>query len=188
MSLPLHPVMVHLPLALALLMPLFAAFAAWGLWTGRIHRRGWLAIAALQLLLVTTAVVAMKTGEREEDRVEAVVPDGALHQHEAYAEQFTWGAVAVLGLTLLAFVPRASRSVALVSIVGTIAVAGLALRVGHAGGQLVYVHNAGAAYTASAGQRAAGTTAASRGVTPNLPKPEGPKTPNHDGRDAEGEN
>lgn len=160
MSMPLHPVMVHLPLALALLMPVFAAVAARGLWTGRFGRRAWLGIAALQLLLVTTAIVAMKTGEREEDRVEAVVPSGAMHQHEDYAEQFTWGAAVVLGLTLVAFVPATRRSVALVTFLGTIAVAGLALRVGHAGGQLVYVHNAGAAYGTAT--RSAGATGGER--------------------------
>lgn len=149
LSMPLHPVMVHLPLALALLMPLFAAAAAWGLWTGRLGRRAWLGIAALQLLLVGTAVFAMQTGETEEDRVEAVVPKGAIHQHEEYAEQFTWGAAAVLALTLVVFAPVGRRAFALVTLAGTIAVAGLALRVGHAGGQLVYVHNAGAAYTGS---------------------------------------
>jgi len=149
--------MVHLPLALALLMPLFAAAAVWGLWTGRVGRRAWLGIAALQLLLVGTAVFAMKTGETEEDRVEAVVPEGAIHQHEEYAEQFTWGAAVVLGLALVAFAPLAGRSIAVVTLVGTIAVAGLALRVGHAGGQLVYVHNAGAAYgTATERARSAG--------------------------------
>lgn len=154
MSLPLHPVMVHLPLALAILMPLFAAVAAWGLWTGRIGRRAWLGIAALQLLLVLTAVVAIKTGERDEDRVEAVVPDQAMHRHEAYAEQFAWGAGAVLGLAMVGLIPAAGRGFALVTFLGTLAVAGLALRVGHAGGQLVYVHNAGAAYGAGATERA----------------------------------
>lgn len=155
MSLPLHPVMVHLPLALALLMPIFAAVAAWALWTGRIGRRAWLGIAALQLLLVSTAIVAVKTGEGEEDRVEAVVPESAMHQHEEYAEQFTWGAVVVLGFTLIALVPAAGRSFALVTLLGTMAVAGLAIRVGHAGGQLVYVHNAGAAYRSGVTDRAA---------------------------------
>jgi hypothetical protein len=159
--------MVHLPLALALLMPLFAGVAAWAIWTGRLGRRAWVAVAALQLLLVLTSLVAMKTGEREEDRVESVVPDAAMHQHEAYAEQFTWGAALVLGLTLVVFVPAATRSVALVALLGTMAVAGLALRVGHAGGQLVYVHNAGAAYQPAS--RAAATGAETRGVTTRPP-------------------
>jgi hypothetical protein len=175
MSLPLHPVMVHLPLALALLMPLFAAAAAWGLWTGRLGRRAWMATVALQLLLVATAVIAIKTGEREEDRVEAVVLATALHQHEEYAEQFMWGAAAVLGLGLVVFVPGARLSFALVTLIGTLAVAGLALRVGHAGGQLVYVHNAGAAYASSAGQRAGGAAVAPGKMTQNLKRAEGPR-------------
>ena len=145
-SLPLHPVMVHLPLALAFLMPPVAALAAWAIWTRRIGARAWLAIVALQLVLVAASVVAIKTGEHEEDRVEGVVPAAALHQHEEYAEQFAWGAGIVLGLTLVVLVPAGRRIGTLVTLVGTIAAAALALRVGHAGGQLVYVHNAGAAY------------------------------------------
>lgn len=149
-SLPLHPVMVHLPLALALLMPAIAAVGAWAILTRRAGRRAWLGIVALQLLLVAGSVVALKTGEQEEERVESVVPEAALHQHEEYAEQFAWGGALVLGLTLLVLVPAASRVAAVTTLAGTLAVAGLALRVGHAGGQLVYVHNAGAAYVSGA--------------------------------------
>jgi hypothetical protein len=171
--------MVHLPLALALLTPLVAAVAVWAFWTGHIGRRAWAAVAVLQVLLVLTALVAMKTGERDEDRVEAVVPEAAIHQHEEYAEQFTWTAAAVLGLAMVVFVPAAGRSFALLTLLGTIAVAGMALRVGHAGGQLVYVHNAGAAYASSAGQRADGTAGASGKVTQNVKDPEPAKTPKH---------
>ncbi len=149
-SLPLHPLMVHLPLALALLMPALAAVAAWAILTRRAARPAWMAIIVLQLVLVAASVVAMKTGEREEDRVEAVVPESALHLHEEYAEQFTWGAAVVLGFALFVLLPGTSRAAAIVTLAGTLAVAGLALRVGHAGGQLVYVHNAGAAYGSGA--------------------------------------
>lgn len=156
-SLPLHPVMVHLPLALALLMPALAALAAWAVWSRRVGRRAWFAIVALQLVLVAASVVAIKTGEHEEDRVEAVVPEAALHQHEEYAEQFAWAGAVVLGLSVVVLVPGATRMFALATLLGTLAVAVLALRVGHAGGQLVYVHNAGAAY--GSGTQRAGTPA-----------------------------
>jgi len=35
-ALPLHPAVVHLPLGLAVLMPLLAAGFAWAAWTGRV--------------------------------------------------------------------------------------------------------------------------------------------------------
>jgi uncharacterized membrane protein len=152
-SVPLHPALVHIPLGLALVIPLVAAGLAWALWTGRIDARVWLAIIALQAVLVGAALVAMNTGEREADRVEAVVPRAALRSHEAAADQFLWAAAATLMLTGLVVITRrtaATRALALVSVAGTIVVAGIALRVGHAGGQLVYVHNAGAAYASRA--------------------------------------
>ena len=54
-SMPLHPAIVHLPLALAILMPLVATGFAWALWTGRMHPRAWLAVVAFQALLLAPA-------------------------------------------------------------------------------------------------------------------------------------
>ncbi len=153
-SLPLHPAIVHLPLGLAFIIPGLALAWAWALWTGRLRPRAWIAIVALQAVLLGAGVVAMNTGEREEDRVEAVVPEAAIETHEAYAEQFLWAAGVTLALASFVLVfrhPAATRVLATATVAGTLVVAGAALRVGHAGGQLVYVHNAGAAYVAAAG-------------------------------------
>ena len=163
---PLHPALVHLPMALAMLMPLLAAGFAWALWTGRIRSRGWVAVVALQALLLGSGLVAIKTGGAEEDRVERVVQEAAIEQHEAFAEQFVWAAGATLvlaGLVLFVRRPGASRGLAFAVVVATLAVAGLGLRVGHAGGQLVYVHGAAAAYTTSAQAGATASTSAAPG-------------------------
>lgn len=157
-SLPLHPAIVHLPLGLAILMPLLAAGFAWALWSGRVRSRAWIAVVALQALLVGSGMLAMNTGEADEDRVEAVVQKSAIHQHEELAEQFVWTAGATLfltGVVLLFRQPKATRALTALSVVGTIAVAGMALRVGHAGGQLVYAHGAASAYTGAAKASAA---------------------------------
>jgi uncharacterized membrane protein len=154
-SLPLHPAIVHLPLGLAFVIPALAVGFAWALWRGRIRQRAWIAIIALQAVLLTAGLAAMNTGEREEDRVERIVPEAAIEQHEEYAEQFVWAT----GLTLLPAVlvlafrkPAMARAMAALTVAGSFVVAAAAVRVGHAGGQLVYVHNAGAAY-AVAGQQ-----------------------------------
>lgn len=150
-SLPLHPAIVHLPLGLAFVMPALAIGFAWALWKGRARTAAWVAIVALQALLLGAGLVAMNTGEREEDRVERVVPHGALEHHEELAEQFVWatgGTLLLAGLVLVFRNPRISRALATATVVGTLAVAASAVRVGHAGGRLVYEHNAGAAYSA----------------------------------------
>jgi hypothetical protein len=127
---------------------------AWALWTARVRPRAWVVICALQAVLLGAGLVAMNTGEHEEDRVESVVPEAAISRHEAYAEQFVWASgvtLALAGLVLVFRRPTAMRVLTVASFAGTLVVAGAALRVGHAGGQLVYVHNAGAAYASGAG-------------------------------------
>jgi len=148
-GLPLHPAIVHLPVALALLMPVLVTGFAWALWTGRVGLRAWAVIVALQALLVAGGLVAMTTGEGDEDRVEAVVQERALHLHEEYAEQFIWASGATLALAALVLVGRrtpVSNALAGAVVLATLGVAGLAVRVGHAGGELVYVHGAASAY------------------------------------------
>ena len=152
-SLPLHPAIVHLPLGLAFVLPALAIGYAWAVWKGKVRARAWLAIVALQAVLLAAGVVAMNTGEREEDRVERVVPSAALEQHEAYAEHFVWATgftLVLAGLVLVSRRPAIAHALTLATVAGTIVVAAAAIRVGHAGGRLVYVHNAGSAYGGAA--------------------------------------
>jgi uncharacterized membrane protein len=148
-SLPLHPAIVHLPLGLALVIPALAVGFAWALWKGRTGPRAWVSIVALQGVILGGAVVAMNTGEREEDKVENVVPDFALERHEEYAQQFVWATGLTLVLAVLVLVfrkPAIVHVLTLGTVLGTFIVAAAAVRVGHAGGQLVYAHNAGVVY------------------------------------------
>ena len=148
-SMPLHPAIVHLPLGLAILMPLVASGFAWALWTGRVRPRAWVAVVAFQALLLGSGLVATRTGEAEEERVENVIQESALHQHEALADQFVWAGgftLLLAGLVLVVRRPTAARALASAVVVSTLVVAALGLRVGHAGGQLVYVYGAASAY------------------------------------------
>ncbi|HWR36814.1 MAG TPA: hypothetical protein VN622_13170 [Clostridia bacterium] len=152
MTTPLHPALVHLPLGLAFVVPLLAIGFSWAIWKGHIRARSWFMIVFLQALLVAGGLVAMNTGEREEDRVESAVPKQALHEHESLATQFLWAAGITLGIALLPVAsrrPSVVRAFTAATVVSTFVVAGAALRAGHAGGQLVYVYNAGSAYGAS---------------------------------------
>jgi hypothetical protein len=151
-SLPLHPAIVHLPMALAVLMPIVAAGFTWALWTGRVGPRARLAVVALQALLLASGFAAIQTGELEEERVEAVVQERAIHEHEQRAEAFVWASGLTLGVAMLAMAwgrPAATRATAVLVVLMTVIVAGLGVRVGRAGGELVYVHGAASAYTAS---------------------------------------
>lgn len=151
-SLPLHPAFVHLPLGLAILMPLFALGLALAARRHDLGRSPWLALVALQSLLAVSAVVALKTGQRDEDLAEKVVPKGAVHEHEEAAEGFLVSTFVVLAVAAAgAFLPgRLAVPVRGLAVAGTLVVAGLGLRAGHLGGRLVYVHGAASAHVQKA--------------------------------------
>jgi uncharacterized membrane protein len=147
--LPLHPKVVHLPIALAVLMPVLSAglLAAW--WQGLLPRRAWMIAVLLQGLLLVSGVVSLQTGQSEEDRVERFVAERLIEQHEEAAETFVWGAGGVFLLALAAAAVRNdlnARRVAMATTLGTLLVIVLGYRVGEAGGRLVYEHGAANAY------------------------------------------
>jgi uncharacterized membrane protein len=149
MNLPLHPAVVHLPLGIAFVLPLLAVGLLLAAWRGRGSRSAWAMLVALQLAVVVGGVVALQTGEQQEERVERVVSEAALEGHEERAQAFVWasGAVLLLGLgALVSQKERARRVLAMGVTAGTLAVAALALWTGHSGGELVYVHGAASAY------------------------------------------
>lgn len=160
--LPLHPKLVHVPIALAVLMPALAGglLVAW--WRGALPRRAWVIAVALQAVLVAGSVAALRTGEADEERVERVVSERVIEQHEEAAERFTWAAGVVLVLAAAATVVRRDRSarrLAAVATLGTLCVTILGYRTGQAGGHLVYRDGAASAWAAGAGGKAAGGSA-----------------------------
>jgi uncharacterized membrane protein len=143
---PLHPAVVHFPIVLMLFLPPIAAFVLWRLHDGaRLRTWGWVVLTAA--MVVGSGVVAKETGEDQEDRVEQVVPEAALHEHEEAADVFVLAAWIVLGLSLAGFAPGiAGRSARLLTLAGTLALAYFGVRVGDLGGKLVYQHGAASAY------------------------------------------
>ncbi len=143
-SLPLHPAVVHLPLGLAAVTPLLAAGLAFAIWKGFLPRRAWVVVVVCQALLVSGAVVALRTGEAEEERVEKRITERAIEQHEELAEQFVWGAGVTLAISAAGLVLGTGQvPVALMAAAtfATVVTGGLGLRVGHAGGNLVHGPN-----------------------------------------------
>lgn len=134
-NLPLHALIVHMPIALTVLVPLFALL---GLWLGRRILKphvAWALPVGMLALLLVSGFAAEKTGEQQEDRVEKVVPEAAFEKHEEAAELF-------------------------LVVTGGVLVLAAGWNVGHSGGQLVYQHNAGAAYSSGAAGVAEGASTA----------------------------
>lgn len=148
-----HPKLVHVPMALGVLMPLIAGGLLLAWWRNWLPRRGWFLAIALQAILLGSGLLALRSGEAEEDRVERVVAERFIEEHEHAAESFVWASGGVLALMLLAGAlgsRRTSLPTAAVATLGTLVVLGLGYRTGRAGGSLVYQHGAAQAHVGAA--------------------------------------
>jgi len=154
---PLHPAIVHMPIAIALLVPIFALVTAVGIWRRWLPPQSWGVVLLLQVLLVWSAWLAVETGEHEEERVEHFVAERHIEAHEEGAERFLGVAGAVLFVIGSGLLPGrfggAGRGIA---VVAALFVLGLGAQVGHTGGELVYRHGAASAYVADSGDPLAG--------------------------------
>ena len=158
-GIPLHPLVVHFPVVLAVLLPISIVVALWVIRKGATPRRVWSVPLAIATVLALSAWVATETGESQEDRVERVVREGALHGHEEAADRFLVLS-GVLALVAAAGLARGTvgRAARLVTAVGAVGVLGAGVQVGHSGGLLVYREGAASAYAnpAAGGNREVG--------------------------------
>lgn len=159
MQTPLHPIVVHFPMALAVLVPILILVFALMIKAKKMESSCWAIILGLQLLLTGTGYLALETGENEEERVEKVVARKLIQEHELASEIFVGSTVIALVLGVVALFIREELQFRLhlaVFLAGLISIY-LGYRAGNLGGELVYVHGAAEAY----------------GLTENGPAPEG---------------
>jgi len=156
-NLPLHPVIVHFPIVLAVLAPLVALVILIGQRAGRLPpRTWWIAVGAWGLLAISS-FVAVKTGGLDEEMVESVVAESVIETHEERAETFALSTYAIFVLAMLVMVGK-NQKVRLVAgsatlVAGLVSTA-LVVGVGHSGGSLVYEYGAAAAHVgAGEGER-----------------------------------
>jgi uncharacterized membrane protein len=144
---PLHPAVVHFPIVLTFLLPLFAIGALIAIRRGARPLRAWSLPLAVGAALTLSSWVAVETGEDQDERVERVVGNAPLEAHEEAAEMFLTlsGVLLLVSATGLVrgVVGRAGR---ITSTLGAIALVIAAAQVGHSGGELVYRHGAASAY------------------------------------------
>ncbi len=147
---PLHPRLVHLPLALSVVIPLLAASVCVAWWRGHLPRRAWGLVVALQTLLIVSGFAALSSGQLDAERALSVVARAAIETHEAAANDFVLAAIALLALMVSALLARdAARGLRLAAgaTLGAVLVLALGYRTGEAGGRLVYEHGAARAFT-----------------------------------------
>jgi uncharacterized membrane protein len=145
---PLHPAVVHLPIALAVLIPVLAAAFVLAIATGLLPARAWLLVVLLQIGLAASAWVAIETGDADEERVERVVAEQYIEPHEEAAEQLLIAAAVTALLMAVGLLPeRLGRTARIAGTLAALVVFVSAVRVGHSGGELVYRHGAASAFT-----------------------------------------
>lgn len=147
---PLHPALVHFPIVLMVLLPIAAIGALWAIRRGTAPRKAWALPVAFAAGLTLSAWVSAQSGEAQEERVEDVVGEAAIHDHEEAADRFLVFSAVVLGITAVGMARGKAGQIAR----GTAAAAALALtaagyQVGHSGGELVYRHGAASAYASA---------------------------------------
>ena len=149
---PLHPAVVHLPIALTVMLPLFAVGALVAIRRGARPIRAWGLATALFASLTFSAWVAVETGEQTSERVERVVGEAPVESHEEAAEAFLTLSAVVLGVALVGLRSgRLGQGARVLGTVGAVVLLIAGWRVGHTGGALVYQHGAASAFTSGPG-------------------------------------
>lgn len=148
MQVPLHPIVVHFPIALSFLLPILALVFAFFIKTKKMNGSMWAIIMGLHLFTVGMGYLSLETGEREEDVVEKIVDKELIAEHEKYAEIFVGVTVVATVISIVAYFIQAHLQmyVQLANVIVLLIAAFFAYETGEHGGELVYKHGATRAY------------------------------------------
>ncbi|MBM4366340.1 MAG: hypothetical protein FJ102_08990 [Deltaproteobacteria bacterium] len=137
---PLHPIVVHFPIAGAVFALPLVLGVLWAVRTGRLARQAWLIPGALQFISMVGAFAALASGEDLEESVEDEQDESQIEAHEGHAQRLTAGiALGTVATVAAAFVPAAvAIPVEVAAVVLGAAGAGLAVPTGHSGGEMVW--------------------------------------------------
>jgi uncharacterized membrane protein len=143
-EIPWHPVLVHFPIALAVLIPI-VALAIWFLNRGtKGSHKIWLLIPLLSALSVISTFAANHFGKIDTNRIAPLISDDAylaLESHSLAGENLFWLSIVMLGVSLSMYLllPRfrwAPLGFVLISFCAMVPV----LLVAQSGTALVYEH------------------------------------------------
>ena len=147
-DLPLHPISVHFPIVLGSFLPLVAGVLWWAIRNEKLSAASWKLIPAIALVYGLSAVVAVQLGGIDEEKVEKVVSEHLIEEHDEIAESVPWVAGGLLLVSLAGlgrkYAGQARLALVVLSLAGLIPLT----LAGHSGGALVYQHGAGFAHLA----------------------------------------
>ncbi len=148
MEIPVHPLIVHIPLVITFILPILIIVFALMIHKNKMSANSWLIVIGLQLTVVAMGYISLETGETEEHNVKKVVSKKLIHAHEEAAEVFVGVSVLALVLSIgsLFLKKEIAFPVKLVISLITLLAGYLAFQTGELGGELVYKHGAANAY------------------------------------------
>jgi uncharacterized membrane protein len=139
-DLPFHPLVIHFPIVLATFLPFFAAYVLWHI---RRHQtkslQTWAFWVIFQALLAVSALVSVKTGELDEEKIENRVPEAALESHEELGERFALVSGATTVLAFGGFLPAPiGPTVRVLTLAASAGQFALMVPLGHSGAEMVH--------------------------------------------------
>lgn len=142
----LHPFFVHLPIAIAILLPFFIGGSIWFYRKNEENANQIWYFAAISLVIMSIfTIFSVISGEVAEEILEKLINEEAIEKHEEIAELFAMVVYAVTGLSLFLFIfkgkLRQNFLYALFAL--SLGVLGMALYTGKTGGAVG--HEAGGA-------------------------------------------
>lgn len=146
---PLHPKLVHVPLGLAVVLPLVLLVLLVAIRKDLLPARSWWLGAFLAAIVAGGAGLAVRSGDAEAERVEAVVAESFVDEHEESGEQMLVSAIVTAVLSAAGGLVRRRNALLAAhaaAVMGAIVTLALGIRAGGLGGALVYKHGAAGVY------------------------------------------
>ncbi len=145
-DLPLHPIVVHFPIVLGSLLPFLAILLCWAIlkweWTPKV----WALVSVVALVYTLSGTAAVLLGEEDEEKVEKVISEEVIEEHEEAGELIPWLAGTLFLVSLGGFSVKYSKKARAAMIVLSLVGVAPLINAGHTGGELVYEHGAAFAH------------------------------------------
>ena len=145
-DLPLHPMIVHFPIVLGALLPVVGLILWWAIRKEFVQPKAWALMMILTFLYAGSAVVAVELGEDDEDKVEKVIEEKYIEEHEEAGGAIPWIAGVLFVMACVGFTGAKSQKFRLVFCALSLLAIVPLVNAGHTGGELVYEYGAANAH------------------------------------------
>ncbi len=137
---------VHFPIALGVFLPFAGLFFWWAIKKEFVRLKAWALIIILTVFYAGSAVVAVELGEDDEDKVEKIIEEKYIEEHEEAGEAIPWVAGFLFVLACAGIAGKKSQTFRLAfCALSLLAIIPLG-NAGHTGGELVYEYGAANAH------------------------------------------